>query len=62
MTNSGRVVLGDVIVSLDDKPIDSAEALSDALDLRRPGDTVQLGIVRDGKELVLPVRLSGVNQ
>lgn len=52
------LVVGDVIVGIDSEVID--EALSDfvnAIKSRNPGDTVQVRVVREGKELVVPVVL-----
>ena len=47
----------DVIRSLNGVPVDSPEVLRDALADRSPGDTVSLGIERDGAELTLDVIL-----
>ena len=50
---------GDLITSLDGEPFTSAEALSDAIARRQPGDRVTLGVVRAGDEgeVELQVRL-----
>jgi S1-C subfamily serine protease len=52
---------GDLIMFLDGEPFASAEALTDAIARREPGDRVTLGIIRPGAEvevdLELPVRL-----
>jgi S1-C subfamily serine protease len=41
---------GDVIVRLDDKPIDTVEDLFGELRQHRPGDRVTVTVVRDGRE------------
>jgi len=41
---------GDLIVSFDGAPVDSAEAFGDAIAARQPGDEVVLGIARAGDE------------
>ena len=50
---------GDLIVSLDGEPVGSAEAFSDAIASRQPGDRIALGVVRPGDEgeIQLEVRL-----
>ena len=48
---------GDVIRSIDGKAVGSASALSSVVDEHKPGDTVQLKIVRNGSEKTLSVKL-----
>ena len=50
---------GDLIVSLDGEPVGSAEAFSDEIAGRQPGDRVALGVVHPGDEgeIQLEVRL-----
>ncbi len=48
---------GDVIVALNGKTIDSVARLLALLDDCRPGETVQLTVWRDGKEMRVPVTL-----
>jgi S1-C subfamily serine protease len=55
---SGRLVPGDVITSIDGRAIRTSEDLSDALDAFAPGDSVSLGLLREGSELELPVVLA----
>jgi S1-C subfamily serine protease len=46
-TENGQVAVGgDIIVSVDGKPITSSEDLSNAIGAKKPGDTVTLGIKR----------------
>jgi S1-C subfamily serine protease len=49
---------GDIIVSLDGKPIASNAALEAAIIHERPGQTVMLGIVRGRRHLTLPLTVA----
>ena len=53
----GSLVVGDVIVALNGKPIASFDDLLNALEQHQTGDTVTLSIVRGDKRLEQPVRL-----
>ncbi|GBF98129.1 protease Do-like chloroplastic [Raphidocelis subcapitata] len=53
----GDVVLGDVIVGIDTRPVRSAAELLQALDDKRPGDRVRCDVLRDGKRLSMTVLL-----
>ncbi|GLC38494.1 hypothetical protein PLESTB_001731700 [Pleodorina starrii] len=53
----GDLVLGDVIVGLDGKPVRSSSDVYDILDEHRVGDRVKLDVVRDGKQTGLTVTL-----
>ncbi len=55
---SNRIELGDVLTALDGKPLRSASDLSDRLEQHRPGDTVELTMLRDGKEEKVSVTLA----
>jgi PDZ domain-containing protein len=46
---------GDVIVALDGTDVVSMRDLARALDARTPGDTVQVGVERDGQRVDVPV-------
>jgi len=48
---------GDVIVSVNDEKIEHAEDLGRIIGGLRPGDSVDLGIIRDGKEISVKVDL-----
>jgi putative serine protease PepD len=48
---------GDVIVAVDGTAISSSAGLQSAVDAKRPGDTISLTIVRDGKTRTLRVAL-----
>jgi len=53
----GRVTWGDIIVQVDDLPIQSADDLLDALERHRVGDEVTLTVERDSAKEKFPVRL-----
>jgi S1-C subfamily serine protease len=53
----GAVVGGDAIVSLDGAPIDSSARLIALLASKKPGDRVELGVVRDGQSRTVSVTL-----
>jgi serine protease Do len=46
---------GDVVLTLNGQPLDSARSLTRAVALTAPGNTVRLAIRRQGRELTLPV-------
>jgi S1-C subfamily serine protease len=48
---------GDVVVAIDGKPVTSQVDLNLLLNRKRPGDTVTLTIVRDGKKMDVPIKL-----
>jgi S1-C subfamily serine protease len=50
--------IGDIIVSIDGQPVRSSDEFEHVLDNKKTGDTVQVGIYRDGRKTVLPVRLT----
>ncbi len=49
---------GDVIVSADDQPLESESSLARTIEQHRPGDTIPLTIVRDGRRLTVQVTLA----
>jgi putative serine protease PepD len=58
-TENGDIEIGDVIVGMDNEKIDGSDDLYHILDKHQVGDTVQVQIVRSGRRLSVPVRLSG---
>jgi serine protease Do len=48
----------DVIVSLDGKPVKDGDALVADISARKVGSTVQVGILREGKSMTLPVSIA----
>ncbi|MDA2809257.1 trypsin-like peptidase domain-containing protein [Nocardiopsis sp. RSe5-2] len=49
---------GDVVTSVDGDAVDSPDALIAKIRSKQPGDTVKLGITRDGKEQEVDVKLA----
>ena len=54
---ASRVVLGDVIQSVDGKPVTSTGDLLLILEEKKAGDVVRVGILRDGRRQEVQVRL-----
>jgi S1-C subfamily serine protease len=54
----GIPVGGDVILAVDGRPLIRPDDLSDVVGTHRPGDTIDLQIVRGGKRLTVPVKLA----
>jgi Do/DeqQ family serine protease len=52
---------GDVVVSVMNKPVNAPNDLQSLIARRRPGDTVAVGVWRDGTERTLDVTLMGEN-
>ncbi len=55
---AGRIVLGDIITSVDGKATKKANDLFSALESKHVGDSVKLGILRDGKSTTVDVTLA----
>jgi S1-C subfamily serine protease len=58
----GRMVLGDVIVAIDDKPVGDANELRDRLEAHKPGETVTVGVLRNGKRQELRVTVEALSE
>jgi S1-C subfamily serine protease len=57
ISRDGEIVGGDVVISVNGKSIASVARLLVTLDDYRVGDTVRLGVKRDGKLIEIRVRL-----
>src|ERR1700678_3757199 len=55
--NAEVLVGGDLIMSIDGKPVDRDDAISRALASKRTGDTLELTIFRNGKTMNVRIRL-----
>jgi S1-C subfamily serine protease len=55
--NAELLVGGDLIMSIDGKPVDRDDAISRALATKRTGDTLELTIFRNGKTTNIRIRL-----
>ncbi|WP_158751815.1 Do family serine endopeptidase [Acidobacterium sp. S8] len=53
---------GDVITTLDGKPVSDAGELQMVTGQKQPGDTIQLGVIRDGKSMDVSVTLESMNK
>lgn len=53
----GEMIFGDIIVSVDGEAVNDMDSLYKILDKKKIGDTVQVVIVRDGKNMTVPVKL-----
>ena len=53
----GRVLLGDIIVAVDDKPVSSFDDLYNILEAYSIGDTVRLTLERNGRKRTVSIRL-----
>jgi len=51
---------GDVIIALDGKPVSDAGELQVEVEQKSPGTTIKLGVMRDGKNINVPVTLQAV--
>ena len=47
----GSIVIGDVIVALDDRPVDNLDELFESLEAHQAGDTVSLTVLRGKKQV-----------
>jgi S1-C subfamily serine protease len=56
---AGHIRLGDVVVAIDGKPVETGEDLHSALQGYKVGDTVALTIIRDGQRQDVQVTLDG---
>lgn len=57
----GQISLGDVIVAIEDYPVTNDDQLLSALEHFKPGDRVNVSVVRDGKLLTRRLRLTAPN-
>lgn len=55
--NAQLLVGGDLITAIDGRPVDRSDAISRALARKRAGDTVEMTIFRNGRTIVVPVKL-----
>lgn len=55
-----EIILGDIIVSINNEPIRSYDDFKNEFDKHKVGNVVTLGILRDGKSSAIHVRLEEV--
>ena len=51
---------GDVVTQLDGKPVSDAGELQVVVGQKRPGTKIELGVIREGKEITIPVTLEAM--
>jgi S1-C subfamily serine protease len=56
----GRLILGDIIVGIENDAVQSLDDLMNALDKHQVGDTVSVTIVRNDDRQTLPVTLQAL--
>jgi len=59
--DQGRLILGDVIVAIDDTAVASMNDLMTVLDTYKVGDQVTVAVQRDGERLTVPMTLEAVS-
>jgi S1-C subfamily serine protease len=59
-TEDGDVEIGDIIVGIDGQKVSNNDDLYRALDKHQVGDTVNVEIYRDGRQMTVPVRLTEI--
>jgi S1-C subfamily serine protease len=57
-TEEGDVELGDIIVAIDGEKVDDNDDLYKILDKHKVGDTINVEVVRRGRRITVPVRLT----
>jgi S1-C subfamily serine protease len=57
-TRRGEIVLGDIIVSIDGQPVRTRGDLRLALESKKAGETIQIVVVRNGREATVSLTLS----
>jgi S1-C subfamily serine protease len=60
-TRSGRIRLGDILVKIDDKPVEKANDFFDILETYKIGDKVTLTVLRDDEETKLQATLGSAD-
>lgn len=60
-TMAGRVELGDILVAVDGKPVETVEELMDAMEKHKVGDQVTIEYARGNRRLQATVTLQAVN-
>jgi len=60
-TVTGRVELGDVLVAVDGRPVETVDDLMDVMETHKVGDRVKVDVVRNNKRQSVEVTLQAVN-
>ena len=57
ITPEGNIIANDIIVALENKPIDSVDKLLARIDSYKVGDTIKITVLRKGEKIDVPVTL-----
>lgn len=60
-TVTGRVELGDIIVAVDGKPVETVDDMMDIMEQHKVGDRVTVEVLRHNKRVAIDVTLQAVN-
>jgi S1-C subfamily serine protease len=60
-TATGRIELGDILIAVDGKPVETIDDLMERMDRRKVGDRVTVEVLRDNKRQAVDVILQAVN-
>jgi S1-C subfamily serine protease len=60
-TQAGRIELGDIVVAIDGKPVETIDNMMDLMEAHKVGDQVTLDIIRANKRQQLSLTLQAVN-
>ena len=60
-TATGRIELGDILVAVDGKPVETVDDLMDAMEKYKVGDRVKVDVVRNNKRQSVEMTLQAVN-
>ena len=60
-TTTGRIELGDILVAVDGKPVETVDALMDIMEKHKVGDRVTVEVLRSNKRQSVEVVLQAVN-
>jgi S1-C subfamily serine protease len=60
-TVTGRIELGDVVVAVDGRPVETVDDLMDVMEVHKVGDRVRVDVIRNNKRQSVDVILQAVN-
>ncbi|MEK6533263.1 MAG: trypsin-like peptidase domain-containing protein, partial [Nitrospirota bacterium] len=60
-TQAGRIELGDIVVAIDGKPVETIDDMMDVMEAHKVGDQVTLDIIRANKRQQISLTLQAVN-